>query len=319
MIYFYLLVLLTSGLVANCLAVEDASLPSINFLPVDASSSRDCVVLPNPTNAVRFRLYTNASPDAAHLFNTFAVEAYGEKMLLSPTWEDVNKFRGTATTDSYLHNLLVDGLGAELNAANGISVVDQASGSDWCYMTLDATRAYASRLEKYRRSILFVAPDLFVLHDHLVAKQPVNFLMLLHPPSATRVDPIWHDLRLQLPKASLRINAPSRRELRKWEPMTSPAAPSLPGTMTVKVGPTNKVTQADLLTVFAIQPNGRKMDYAFKLVESNTAVGARIHREGLPTLVAFRLAATNATASLDGFKFEGAVGVSVFRPPRKPH
>jgi len=58
------------------------------------------------------------------------------------------------------------------------------------------------------------------------------------------------------------------------------------------------------------------MDYVFKLVESNTAVGARIHRDGLPTLVAFRLDPANPNSSLDSFKFSGPVGVSVFRPKR---
>jgi hypothetical protein len=136
---------------------------------------------------------------------------------------------------------------------------------------------------------------------------------------STRVDPIWRDLRLDLPQASLRIHAPSRRELRGWERVTSPADSILPDTMTVQVGPTNKVTQVDLLTVFAMQPFGAKMDYVFKLVESNTAVGARIHRDGLPTLVAFRSDSNNSNPSLDSFKFTGPVGVSVFRPRRNPH
>jgi len=310
------LALLSSCLFAKCLAADDADKQPTPLPVSSATNLHDFVVLPNSANAVQFRLYTNATPDASHLFNTFEIEAYGEKVLQSPGGESLKRWPVRPPTGISLHNLLVDGRGPELHGTNGMTLIEQALGPDWSYLALDATQAYRGRLEQYRRGILFVAPDLFVIHDHIVAKAQLNFQMWLHPPAGTQVDPIWHDLRLDLPKASLRINAPSRRELRAWEQVMSPADAILPDTMTVKIGPTNKVSQADLITVFAVQPGGKKMDYVFKLVESNTAVGARIHREALPTLVAFRLDATQLTPSLDSFKFSGPVGVSVFRPKR---
>jgi len=295
-----------SLLVVPCFAAGEAG-------PPDQS---DFVVLPNRTNAIQFRLYTNTSPTASHLFNTFEIEAYGKKLLPSPDAESLRQWLRAAPTNSSLHNVLVNGLGPEPGATNGAQIIEQASGPDWSYLGLDLTAAYCGSVEQYRRGILYVAPDLFVVHDHLVGHERINFELILHPPATTRVDSNWHDLRLDTPVARLRVNSPSRGELRTWERVESPADSFLPNTMTVKIGPTNKVSQVDLLTVFAIQPAGKGMDYVFKLVESNTAIGARIQRDGLPTLVAFRSDPTNSNSSLDSFKFTGPAGVGVFRPKR---
>lgn len=275
------------------------------------------VVWPNSTNAIRFRLYTNGAPDSPHLFNTFELEAYGERLLSSPTGADLKRLLASSPTNALLHSVLVNGAGPELRPANGLVVVERASGPDWCYVALESNNAYRGRLDRYRRGLLYVAPDLFILHDHLVAKEPVSFQMVLHLPAATRLDPVWRDLRLDLPKAGLRINAPSRRVLRAWERVESAADAFLPDTTTMQMGPTNKLNQLDLITVFAVHGGGEKRDYVFKLVESNNAVGARIHREGLPTLVAFKTDPSVERASVTGFGFTGPVGVSAFKPKQK--
>ena len=285
-------------------------------LPIAQPPQNGFVIVPDATNAIRFRIFTDATPDAPRLFNTFEIEGYGDLLLQSPAGESLRQWRAAKSSAAALHNVLVDGVGPELSAANSMTLTEQAAGPNWAFVALDASRAYRGRLEQYRRGILFVAPDLLVLHDHVVAKNPVSFQMRLHPPAATRLDPIWRDLSLERPQASLRIHAPSRRELRAWERVESPADALLPGTLTVQLGPTNQVAQLDLLTVFAVKPTGKPTSYAFKLVESNTATGARIHRDGLPTLVAFRLDPTNASPSLDGYGFTGPVGVAEFVPKR---
>ena len=87
----------------------------------------------------------------------------------------------------------------------------------------------------------------------------------------------------------------------------------------MQLGPTTPRAELDLLTVFVVYRAGAKRDYAFKLLESNSAVGARIHRDGLPTLVAFKISPDGGTASLTGFGFSGPVGVDVFKPkPKAP-
>jgi hypothetical protein len=199
-----------------------------------------------------------------------------------------------------------------------MTMIEQTSGPDWGYVVFDASAAYRDRVEKYHRGILFVEPDLFVLYDHVVAKEPASFQMVLHPPAETRLDTTWGDLHLDLPKAGLIIHAPGRRhDLRSWQRMESAVDTLLPGTVTMGLGPTNKLAEVNLLTVFAVPRGGAKRSYAFKLLVSTSSIGARIHRDGLPTLVAFRTNAATASPSLTGFTFSGPVGVDVFKPKQK--
>lgn len=301
-----------------CLTLASGELGADN--PAVTPSQLDSIVLPNPTNAVQFRIYTNAAPTATHLVNTFDVDAYGVNLLRSPGGAGLAHWLGTTATNQDLHSVLVNGVGPTLAATNSLRVIEQTSGPDWQFVLLDASPAYRGRVEQYRRGVLYVAPDLFVVHDHVMTAAPMNFQMQLHPPAATRIDPNWQDLRLNQPEVGLQIVAPSRKILRSWQQITSPTDNFFPGTITTQVGPTNQLSQVDMITVFAIRPGGLARDYfAFKLVESNTAVGARIHRAGRPTLVAFRLDAAAPNSSLDTFKFSGPAGVSVFRAkPKTP-
>jgi hypothetical protein len=276
-----------------------------------------CIVIPAATNAVQFRLYTNASPIAPHLFNTFEITASGKMWLRSPGGEPLIHWLAESKPEISLHNILVDGEGPILDPTNGMAVIEQASGPEWRYVALDASAAYRGRLQEYRRGVLFIQPDLFVLHDHLVARKPAKFQMLLHPSSATQVDPIWGDLRLDSTNGGLRIHTPSHRpELRAWIRVASVTDAMLPDTMAVQIGPSNQLATLDLITVFAVYPAGAKTDYAFKLLESKTAVGARIHRDGLPTLVAFKTDSAVTNPTLTGVSFSGPVGVDVFKPKR---
>lgn len=272
--------------------------------------------MPSFASNIQLRLYTNAAPDAAHLFNTVEIQANGDTLLSSPGGEALPRWLAQHPTNGSLHNLVVNGRGPDLTAANSMAVALQTSGPDWAYVELDGTAAYRLQLQEYRRGIVFVAPDLFVVHDHLVAKSPARFEMFLHPPAATRLDPIWRDLRLEVSKASLRISAPSRGPPRSWEHETSAADEMFPGTRTYRLGPTNQLAQLDLITAFVVFPAGQKGDYVFKLVESPHAVGARVLRAGLPTIVAFKTDPHVPTASVAGLDFSGPVGIGVFRPKK---
>jgi hypothetical protein len=279
----------------------------------------DCVVVPSPTNAVQLRLFLSGPPAAPHLFNTFEVQAYGETLLQSPDAASLQRALLAPASAAPIHNLLVDGEGPHLDASNSLVVVERAAGSQWHYLAVNARAAYRGRLREYRRGILFVEPDLFVVHDHLVAEKPSRFQMVLHPPAATKLDPIWGDLRLESTNAGLRIHAPGQKhDPRFWGRMDSAAELILPGTTAMQLGPTNQLVTLDMVTVFAVHQRGEKRDLAFKLLQSNTSVGARIHREGVPTLVAFRIDPTEAHPSLTGFAFSGPVGVDVFKPKRLP-
>ena len=298
---FCLLLAFVAESVSGCLAAEPGWL-----------------LWPSPTNAVQFCLATNAAAGAAARFNTFAIRAWGQTLL---SWPGPGVERFAGNDDAPLagaDHVLINGAGPVLNPNVAAPVLETASGRDWSYVALDLTPAYRDRLRLFRRSILYVEPDLFVLHDQVEADAPVRYQMILHPPVATVLDPDWGDLRLATDQGGLWIHAPSsRRELRRWERLVPGAEVKESGVLTMGLGPTNSVTHLNVLVAFALTPPGGRPDFAFKLLESPNAIGARIHRHGLPTLVAFRTSPGSAGASLTGFAFQGPVGVDAFRPRRR--
>ncbi len=314
--YACLLIPVMTLLVGGCRGVEVPAHPPLTT-PADPHPHINGVVLPSATNVVRFRLYTNAAPDALRLFNTFEIEAFGQTLLSSPQGDKLRRWLARSVTNDSPHDLLVNGDGPDLSPTNSMSVIEQAVGPDWSFVSLDVSNAYRRQLKEYKRSVLFVEPDMFILHDHLVAREPARFQMLLHPPAETRVDPVWGDLRLELPQAGFTVHAPATRSRpRNWERVESKLDNLLPATATVRLGPTNTLAELDLLTVFVVHARGQRQELAFKLLESTSAVGARIHRQGLPTLVAFRTGTVAGKASLTGFEFNGPVGVDVYKPKR---
>jgi hypothetical protein len=281
-----------------------------------SSNVQDCVVLPGTTSAIQMRLYTNGLPKARHLVNTFEILADGETLLPAAGGDAASG--PSSESGPWLHNILIDGLGPDLGSTNHLRILEQCSGSEWRYISLDVSSAYHGRVDHLQRGLLFVEPNLFVVCDRVVATKPVAYQMVLHPPATTLLDTNWGDLRVNGLKWGCRIRTPGRKgSLRSWKRIESPADSVISNTVTMVCGPTNKVTTLDVITVLAVYTEGEKQDFAFKLLESKTAVGARIHRAGLPTLVAFKTAAAAAGASLTGFEFSGPVGVAVFTPKQR--
>jgi hypothetical protein len=308
-----------AALLALSLAANGAALANPNSTqetaPTTSPASGEWIIVTNGGNTIQLRLYTNACPDAPHVFNTFELQAHGANLLRSATGALASQGQSLSAPDHPLHHILVNGEGPSLACSNGMTLMEQASGPDWRYISLDGKEAYRGRLEVFQRALLVVDPDLIVIYDRVVAAKPIEYQMLLHPPASTRVDTDWGDLLLDLPQASMIIHSPGRkRDPRPWTQLASPADALLPATATMVLGPTNRVSQLHVLTVFAISPTGQPADYNFKLLESPAAIGAQIQRQGLPTLVAFRTDAGTENPSLMGFAFSGPVGVYVFKP-----
>ena len=119
---FFAVLIFSCG-VAGCRA--DRALNTGPDVPVTTASSRqDFVVVPGLSNALQFRLYTNASPDAPHLVNTFDIEAYGEVLLQSPGGDPLKRWLASSSSNHSLHNILIDGAGPELASANGMKLID---------------------------------------------------------------------------------------------------------------------------------------------------------------------------------------------------
>ena len=278
-----------------------------------------CVVLPSATNAVQLRLYTYASPQSGHLFNTIELRAGPAVLLASPAGEALRQLLSKPDTARTAHPLLVDGLGPQLDATGSVRVIEEAAGPDWRYAGIEAGGAYRGRLSRFHRGILYVAPNFFAIYDHLEARDPASFQMFLHPPTVARVDKLWGDIRIKLPDAGLVIACPAPgKQRRAWAQVDSPADSILPGTTTMTLALTNKASELDMITILGVQGDRQTPQFASKFLESNTAVGARVYRDGLPTLVAFRRPSVDQPGGLTGFSFTGPVGVAVFVPKPKP-
>ena len=202
--------------------------------------------------------------------------------------------------------------------AGSLPVVERLTGNDWEYAAVDVTPAYGRRLTRFRRHLLFVQPDLFVVYDDLAAPTPVLLEYRLRSVGELFRDERSGDLRLDLPKAGLTAHwLTSEKE--SFQPWGRTVA-------TAGVGPervlhsiaTNRLTELRALTVIIPHCAGRRRGTGFKLLESDTAIGARVYRDGLPTLLAFRTIEPGE-ANLTGLKFTAAVAVDVFRPKsRRP-
>lgn len=268
--------------------------------------SNEWVSIPYERGAARLRFFTTGTPQAPARVNTLELECCGEVALPAIP---------IGAASEPISNLLIDGRGPINAFTNTLRQVEEAHGPEWSYASWDLTPAYRDRVLVLRRGILFVEPDVFVIYDHLGLDRRIDAKVVFHLPKEARIDPIWHDLRWEGQRAMMRVSMPAERgSLREWQRVDSSGENVWPGTMTVQSEWSSGAGSCDVLTVIAVSERSRGGKYDFKRLEARNAVGVRIHRDGYPTLVAFRVNSEDAEVSLTGFRFRGPVGVSVYRP-----
>ncbi len=160
---------------------------------------------------------------------------------------------------------------------------------------------------------LWVRPNLLVIWDERPPAAGQVFRLRSQTSSTVQWDEPWqhwigrgHPLNWEL-----RLMPPRTCD---WTVPTSPTAPEVPRTWTGQIR--ENASPDGWLLVLLLQNNGGRPAAAFKYLASATAVGARIHRDGLPTLIAFRRVSASGPANLAGLSFEGPVAVNIFRPRR---
>ena len=278
-----------------------------------AATLPEPLALGDKTGGVQLVLYTVPSVNAARALNTFDVQAFGESLLGGPA-------RGALS--NVWDNVLINGRGVDLEAINSLPVLQRASGAEWEYAAVDVTPAYTNRLTRFHRHLLFVQPDLFVICDELTAKEPAEVQFRLPSSVQPQVDVRWGSLGVAQPKAGLTVHClmPGRRVPPPWKVWDASGDPgsAVSKRWLAQTGPTNKVAELRLLTVLVPHRAGQERSLAYKILESQNAIGARLYRDGLPTLVAFRTEAAPGEVSLGGLNFTGPVAVDVFHPKRKP-
>lgn len=215
--------------------------------------------------------------------------------------------------------LWLDGRAVEMIATNTVKLLDHRSSNDWEFASLDLAPAFGAGVNRFRRHLLYIQPDLVVICDEVSPKNLAAVQTGWWLPDALAFDAVRDEWRLQLPKAGLTVRAfgSPHDGFRLLEAPGSANADVVQGLKCLRAGVTDKISDYRQITVLVPHEKDARRSLAFKLLESDTAIGVRVHRDGLPTLVAFRKSTTSGEANLTGLKFSGPVAVDVFRPKRR--
>jgi hypothetical protein len=248
--------------------------------------------------------------------NSFQLNAYGETLLTTCVYRDLHgsKFHYQWAHSTKAQNaVLVDGEGQIPHSATSMGrIVDSKLTPAWDYIEGDALPAYGGRLTRARRKIAFVKPDLIVICDDLAAPKPVSFQFMLHALSPFNVDDKSARLSAKQPKASVTAQylSPTPLNFRQWDGFDPKPDREFPNQWHIEAGTQEKLSELQVLTVIVPQRGGRP-DVAWKAerLESDTAIGARVLRDGKAALVAFRKA-DQGKAQLESLSFDQAASVT---------
>ena len=140
--------------------------------------------------------------------NHFVLYAYGEPLLIDSGYYD---WYGSPhdtqwTRQTKAHNcVLVNGEGQPIfnKDATG-EIVAFESSPEWDYACGDAMAAYMGKLERFRRHVVFLRPDIFVIVDDISAPEPAKFTWCLHAEEEMLLDEAGGTVDLSRGKAKLR-------------------------------------------------------------------------------------------------------------------
>ncbi|MGH9659281.1 MAG: DUF4962 domain-containing protein, partial [Bryobacteraceae bacterium] len=138
--------------------------------------------------------------------NAIVMGAHGSPLLVNT---GIRPWYGSPFTKEWYwttkaHNALeIDGQGQPKTAsATGKFVVFQP-GKEYDYVVGDATPSYGQNVERYRRHLLFLKPDVLVMMDEVKAREPVALKFWLHGRAPFKINPSGDLIGLTFDKASL--------------------------------------------------------------------------------------------------------------------
>lgn len=218
-------------------------------------------------------------------------------------------------------SLWLDGQSVAATGTNALRVSVRFASNDWEYASIDLAPSWGTRVKKFARRLLYVQPDLIVICDDVVLAEPATVETGWSFTEGIALDSVRDEWRLQLARAGLTARffvSPGGRP--QVQALSDSASANLAITASrlvqLRAGVTNKLDEYRQLTVLVPHEKAAKRSLAFKLLESDTAIGLRVHRDGLPTLVAFHKSPGTGEANLTGMKFTAPAAVDVFRPKR---
>jgi len=246
--------------------------------------------------------------------------AYGDCLLPACTYRDLHgsKFHYQWVHSTRAQNsVLVNGkdqLPHSYLAAG--SITDSRFTPQWDYVRGEATAAYTGLVTRAERAIVFVKPDVIVLYDDFAAPQPATFQFMLHGLSAFTLDEAAQTLRLDQKNAGLTVKYLARQPLAFTQtdgfnppPKMRNGGLPFPNQWHVEAAMRQKTRVSDTLTVLVPYRAGAYQAWTAERVDTATASGLRLTRDGKTIGIAFRKHGA-AKAEWDGKPFDGPATVT---------
>ncbi len=217
--------------------------------------------------------------------------------------------------------LWLDGKAVFGRASGSFQIGPFVNGSEWQYTSVNLSATNVAGLKSFQRRFLCIEPDLVIVLDEVSLTEPALVESGYWFPPELVHDAVRDEWTLQTRKAGVtaRFLSSPKSSQSKWDATEGKATGLVTNFAPVCVRSTaaGKVLEFHQVTVLVVHPEQTRRSLAFKLLQSDTAIGVRVHRDGLPTLAAFRKASWVGEANLTGMKFNAPVAVDVFRPKKK--
>ena len=181
------------------------------------------------------------------------------------------------------------------------------------YVVGSAAEAYGGLLDRYRRSIAFVKPDLIVICDDLCATNDAKFQFMLHGLAPFEVDEAAGRASIKQTNALAAIQylAPVPLRFRQWDGYEPKPEREFPNQWHLEAGTQERRREIQVLTVIVPCRAGQAPQWTARRLESGMAVGVRVEREGKSLIVAFRKAHQPGRAVLEDMSFDRPVALFI--------
>jgi hypothetical protein len=230
--------------------------------------------------------------------NAIVLGAYGSPLLVNT---GIRPWYGSPFCKEWYwttkaHNALeIDGRDQPKTAvATGKFVVFQP-GKEYDYVVGDATPGYGPNVERYRRHLLFLKPDVLVVVDEVKAKNPVSLKFWLHGRAPFTIDPATDQIALTFGKASLAGFLRSPGGLKIVQTDKYPIPPEQGRTRPewhVSAETNQKHAEARFIAVLGVGKPGAAIALdGVEDVSSGDTIAVRFRRDGKPVKVSFDVTA----------------------------
>ena len=220
--------------------------------------------------------------------NSFFLNAYGDALLVANGYRDLH---GSKFHYQYVHStraqnaVLVNGEGQTPHSVTSTGeIVRENLTPAYDYIAGDATPAYAGRLRKAWRHVVFVKgiQPFIVMYDELVAPEPARFQFMLHGLKAFTIDKreAWLQLEQENSRLEVRYLSPVTLTFAQTDGFNPPPSREFPNIWHVETGTTELRREMGMITILVPQRTGKPVAWRASRTDSAEAAAVEITIEG---------------------------------------